>query len=212
MSNASKRSVYRAIPAVEVRTMNTAPFWRKCSSCKKAIAYEGRFFRCSVSTCNAKRTSYVFCSMPCWSAHVPTMGHRNPWAEDDRAPSQEEARRQEEASAPSRERRERNSSGAHITTAASAGAERTVRRRLSQHLPSSATENDSTLSTGQHVPHDVLVVVSKLKAYIRARSECNTSASVNEALSDIIREQCDLAMKRALADGRSTVMDRDFKA
>ena len=69
---------------------------------------------------------------------------------------------------------------------------------------------DIKLSSGQDVPEDVLVVVSKLKAYIRARSDCNTSASVNAALSDIIREHCDRAMKRALADGRSTVMDRDF--
>jgi hypothetical protein len=164
-----------------------------------------------VSTCNAKRTAYVFCSMPCWSAHVPTMGHRNPWAEDERAPNHEEAQRQEEASAPSPNRPAPGSTGERTTTTDGAGAERTLRRRLAPHLSVPVSEPNSTLSAGQHVPHDVLVVVSKLKAYIRARSDCKTSASVNEALSDIIREHCDLAMKRALADGRSTVMDRDFR-
>ncbi|MBJ93855.1 MAG: hypothetical protein CMP23_05185 [Rickettsiales bacterium] len=61
------------------------------------------------------------------------------------------------------------------------------------------------------MPRETLVVVSKLKAYIRARSDCNTSASVNEILSDLIRAHCDQAMERALADGRTTVMDRDFR-
>ena len=57
---------------------------------------------------------------------------------------------------------------------------------------------------------NVLVVVSKAKAYILARSGCKTSASVNDALSDIIRSQCDRAMSRAMAEGRGTIMGRDF--
>ena len=80
-----------------------------------------------------------------------------------------------------------------------------------QQANSASTSSGVHLKTEDGVPHDVLIVVSKVKAYIRARSDCNTSASVNEALSDIIRAQCDQAMKRAIADGRSTVMDRDFE-
>lgn len=61
------------------------------------------------------------------------------------------------------------------------------------------------------VPHEVLVVVSKLKAYIRARSGMNTSDAVSEVLSNHIRELCDRAIAQASSDGRKTVLDRDFK-
>lgn len=57
---------------------------------------------------------------------------------------------------------------------------------------------------------EVLVVASKLKDYIRARSGMNTSASVLDRLSQIIRLQCDKAIERAQSDQRKTVMDRDF--
>jgi histone H3/H4 len=58
---------------------------------------------------------------------------------------------------------------------------------------------------------DVLVVVSKLKNYIRARSGMNTAGNVAPKLSDLVRSLCDQAIERARADGRKTVMDRDFE-
>lgn len=60
------------------------------------------------------------------------------------------------------------------------------------------------------IPHDILVVASKLKDYIRAKSGLNTSANVLDRLSDIIRLQCDKAIERAISDNRKTLMDRDF--
>jgi hypothetical protein len=57
---------------------------------------------------------------------------------------------------------------------------------------------------------DVLVVVSKLKNYIRARSGLNTSGNVASVLSEIVRRECDQAIEKAKSDGRKTVMDRDF--
>jgi histone H3/H4 len=57
---------------------------------------------------------------------------------------------------------------------------------------------------------EVLVVASKVKAYIRAKSGMNTSASVMDALSARVRRLADEAIARAQADGRKTVMDRDF--
>ncbi len=57
---------------------------------------------------------------------------------------------------------------------------------------------------------EVLVVASKVKSYIRARSSMNTSATVLDALSNKIRGLCDEAIERAKTDGRKTVMDRDF--
>ena len=59
------------------------------------------------------------------------------------------------------------------------------------------------------VPNEVLIVVSKVKAYIRARSGMNTSDAVAEALSDLVRKAADQAIATAKADGRKTVMARD---
>jgi hypothetical protein len=57
---------------------------------------------------------------------------------------------------------------------------------------------------------EILVVVSKLKNYIRSASGMNTAGSVAPKLSDIICTLCDQAIEKARADGRKTVMDRDF--
>ena len=58
---------------------------------------------------------------------------------------------------------------------------------------------------------EVLVVVSKLKNYIREASGMNTAGNVAPLLSDKIRQMCDQAIERARADGRKTVKDRDFE-
>jgi histone H3/H4 len=63
---------------------------------------------------------------------------------------------------------------------------------------------------GGAAPEDVLIVASKLKAYVRAKSGMNTSDSVIKALSDTVRRHCDAAIERAKSEGRKTVMDRDF--
>jgi len=59
--------------------------------------------------------------------------------------------------------------------------------------------------------NEVLVVVSKLKAYVRSASGMNTAGNVAPKLSDIIRRLCDEAIERARSDGRKTLMDRDFE-
>jgi len=51
-------------------------FWRKCSTCKKEIPYRGLYYVCSVSTCQTKSRNYIFCSVPCWDAHIPVERHR----------------------------------------------------------------------------------------------------------------------------------------
>ena len=60
------------------------------------------------------------------------------------------------------------------------------------------------------VPQEVLVVASRLKEYIQARAGMNTSAQVMDVLSDHLRILCDRAVENARAEGRKTVMDRDF--
>ena len=57
---------------------------------------------------------------------------------------------------------------------------------------------------------DVLIVVSKLKKYVRDRSGMNTSDAVTQVLSDHVRELCREAIRQAGQDGRRTVLDRDF--
>jgi len=62
----------------------------------------------------------------------------------------------------------------------------------------------------QETPRETLVVASKLKNYIRAKSGMNTAANVMDALSERVRELCDQAIENARGDGRKTVRDRDF--
>jgi len=56
---------------------------------------------------------------------------------------------------------------------------------------------------------EVLVVASKVKAYIKKESGFNTSATVIDALSKIVERECKKAIERTKEDKRKTVMDRD---
>ena len=58
---------------------------------------------------------------------------------------------------------------------------------------------------------EVIVVVSKLKKYIKEKANMSTAANVAPAISDKIRALCDQAIESAKGDGRKTVMDRDFE-
>ena len=162
--------------------------FKVCSTCKKPIAFEGAYYRCSVSTCNRKRTGLFFCSVSCWDAHVPMMRHRDAWAEKAVAPSRESfmAELAEERAEEAREEE-------------SKVAEEERARRI-------VGLSDDGL------PKDVLVVVSKLKAYVKARSGMSTSDGVVDALSAHLRKLCDQAIQHAATAGRRTVMDRDFEA
>lgn len=57
---------------------------------------------------------------------------------------------------------------------------------------------------------EVLVVASKIKNYIRGKSQMNTSSAVMEALTRRVEMLCDSAIENARREGRKTVMDRDF--
>ena len=58
--------------------------------------------------------------------------------------------------------------------------------------------------------NEVLIVVSKLKNYIKTTADMNTSGNLAPALSNIVRQLCERAIQNAQNDGRKTVMDRDF--
>lgn len=57
---------------------------------------------------------------------------------------------------------------------------------------------------------EVLIIASRLKEYVTARADFNTSASVMEVLSDHVRIVTDRAIDNARAEGRKTLLDRDF--
>jgi hypothetical protein len=70
----------------------------------------------------------------------------------------------------------------------------------------------TSASTGkQQMPREVLIIASRLKEYIQARADMNTSAGVMDVLSDHVRIISERAIENARADGRKTVLDRDFE-
>ncbi len=86
-------------------------------------------------------------------------------------------------------------------------------REQSEEAAKVAPRNvNSETTMSNDTPEDILIVASKLKQYIKARSGMNTSDNVMAALSDIVRRLCDEAIREAGRDDRRTVMDRDFKS
>lgn len=163
-------------------------FWKHCSTCKKELPFRARYHACNVSTCNRGHTALAFCSVECWDSHVPLLRHRDAWAVEKNAPSREEWEREQTEEVLATERREARASAPAATPTPTP-------------LPHVAPSD---------LPHDVLIVVSKLKAYVRARSGMNTSDGVVDVLSDKVRELCDRAIEKAAEAGRKTVLDRDF--
>lgn len=147
-------------------------YWRKCSTCKKEIAFNSTYQKCSVSTCRKN----VYCSVTCWDVHNPIMNHKSAWAEEEKAPSKE---------------------------ASIAEQKREPKRIIVSNSKPSTQQNSN-------YPKDILIVASKLKAYVKERYDMNTSAGVMDKLSDLVRELADQAVSNAKNEGRKTLMDRDF--
>jgi histone H3/H4 len=87
-----------------------------------------------------------------------------------------------------------------------------VEQRAPSHEPPAPQSNpkESTVTQSSNPNDEILVVVSKLKAYIKTKADMNTSGEVLDYLSDKLRALCDQAIQKARADGRKTVMARDF--
>jgi hypothetical protein len=127
------------------------------------------------------------------------MRHREAWAEEQRSPTREEW-------------------GAHAAAPSARPASAPKNTGApSDTDPAPDDEDDVSdhpaggdLSLAADVAREILIVASKLKKYIRARSGMNTSDSVMDVLSARVRSLCDDAIVRAHEDGRKTVMDRDF--
>ena len=160
--------------------MTDATQWRRCSACKNSIGFGSKYWVCNVSTCNRKRTALVFCSVTCWEVHLPGANHRESWAEERMAPAHSES----------------------ATGSADTGRGRAGTRRIVREAPAPSIESDAT--------EEILIIASRLKDYIRARSGFNTSERVLAPLSAIVRRVCDAAIANAIRDERKTVLDRDI--
>ncbi len=156
-------------------------FYRNCSFCKKPIALATRYYVCSVSTCQRNATNFAFCSVDCWDAHLPTYRHKDAWAEERMSPR----------------------------SAAEAEAQAPTPNVPHTKLKESPMSEETPKAEGS-ASEDVLIVASKLKAYIRAKSGMNTSSNVVDVLSGKVRKLADQAIAKAQSEGRKTVMDRDF--
>ena len=163
-----------------------ATFWKKCSSCKKPIAFGQKYYLCSVSTCTSERTGYVFCTVGCFEVHLPGARHKDAAAIENYAPK----------------------TGASGSSPAQANLQRDPTRKIIS-TPSTGAPMTSGSSQTQ-VKKEILIVASRLKDYIQAKGDMNTSSSVMDFLSDYVRVIADRAIDNARAEGRKTVMDRDL--
>jgi hypothetical protein len=174
--------------------------WLLCSACRKPIRFGATHFVCSVSTCNRDRTRLVFCSVSCWDA----------WAVEERAPARgqaaREARHEPVPRAPAPPPVARPPVALPLARPSAAPAAAPPRPAA----VGSVTAHAGGPALSNHFDHDdVMVVVSKVKKYIRERSGMNTSDAVAEALGAHVRKVCDDAIRNAVRDGRKTVLDRD---
>ena len=176
-----------------------AETWRKCNACKNPIPFHAKYWACSVSTCNRPRTGYVFCTVSCWDSHIADARHRDAWADEKYAPSKEAWDRELAANpepAPAAPK--------PVATQGSAP----VRRVVCDASPTTAAVVEGNVKLAD-AEREMLIVVSKLKKYIKDRSGMNTSDSVADVLSEHVRAICDDAIRAAARAERKTVLDRD---
>jgi hypothetical protein len=153
--------------------------WRKCSTCKKDISLGAKYYECSVSTCTGQRTGYVFCSVSCWEVHLPGARHRDAGAVEKKAPMHAAPAVSETPTSSVAPVSSTNNSPRRIIVGAG-----------------TMTPPQLTGSGKSAMEAEVLVVVSKMKQYIRDISEMNTSEDVNQMLSNLVREACRRAIER----------------
>lgn len=176
--------------------------WKRCSSCKKEIPFQSTYYVCSVSTCTRKRTGFSFCSVECWETHLPMMRHREAWAVEETAPTRAEW----EAGGDDDDGSEAPSRAGSAPSRVSAPAESDAPRR--RRVVETGAAPPAAVGAA---PREVLVIASRLKVYVKQRFGMNTSDGVLDPLSDHIRALCHRAAENARAEGRKTLLDRDFE-
>jgi hypothetical protein len=188
--------------------------WLKCTECKKDIPFGGHHYVCSVSTCKRSKFRLVFCSPTCWDSHLSSVRHRDAWAEDAVAPTREVWARELAAegasptpSAPAP--RPTPAPKPAPAPAPSPSPSPVTRRVVGDASPSTATTLEGA-KLAEVRDRDILIVVSKMKKYIKERSGMNCSDAFADVLSDHVRALCDEAIRSATRNERKTVLDRDL--
>lgn len=150
--------------------------------------------------------------MTCWDAHVPTMSHRpGVWAIEERAPEPAAVPPESPARATASPPVERGVSPAgggaperRPTPVAAAAADR-------RSAPTAVAPERRIVPTPEPARDEVLIIASRLKEFVKEEADFNTSAEVLEVLSDLVRRETRDAIRNARAEGRRTVMARDFR-
>lgn len=191
-----------------------AETWMKCTECRTEIAYGATYWQCSVSTCNRSRMPLYFCSVVCWDSHLSTVRHRDAYAVEVKAPTKEAWAREQaanppEAARPAPQTPDRPATSAAPSAPAVSAGSAPVRRVVGDASPSTAAAVEGNVKLADVADKDILIVVSKLKKYIKDRSGFNTSDAVADQLSEHVRAICDEAIRAAARDERKTVLDRD---
>ena len=178
--------------------------WRRCSACKNPILHRATYWVCNVSTCNRKRTGMAFCTVSCWEVHLPIANHREAWAVEEKAPasgSYVQEQQQGSSRVPARQAPRPAPSRPPVESVSRSAGKRDE--------PVPARQAPPSERTAEKMEQEVLVVISKMKEYIRWKSGFSTSDRVAGPLSNILRKACDEAIAAAERDERKTVLDRD---
>jgi hypothetical protein len=165
-----------------------------------------------------------FCSVVCWDSHLSVVRHRDAYAVEVKAPTKDAwARDQAESAAqpapraqlstPDRPGAQSGIQASRPMPTAPTPASVTTRRVVGDGSISppaaTAAADEGTATLSDTFDREVLIVVSKMKKYIKDRSGFNCSDAVAEYISDHVRAVCDEAIRAAGRDERKTVLDRD---
>jgi len=144
------------------------------------------------------------------------MNHRESWAIEKKAPSKDQwiqatldpSSQKAKRKAPEKKPIPQEEKPRTTKVLLRRGGETRIKTQ-SQPLPQERA-TPPTPSPQNSNNQEVLVVASKLKAYIREKSGMSTSDGVLKALSHHIRRWADEAIISAQRNERKTVLDRDF--
>ena len=197
--------------------------WLKCSACKDDIDFETVHWVCSVSTCNRRSMRLVFCSVSCWDSHVAMLRHRDAWAVEARSPTAAVWAKEVAAAAGGGSGGGGGESSPAALTSRGAvpltpppvapatrivvGAAVGVGAAAAGAVGAAGAVTEVTLHDAGE--REMLIVISKMKKYIKDRSGFNCSDAVGDVLSEHVRAICDEAIRAAGRDDRKTVLDRD---
>jgi hypothetical protein len=212
-----------------------ADVWKKCTECRTDIPFGATYQQCSVSTCNRARMPLVFCSVVCWDSHLSSVRHRDAGAIEAKAPSKAQWEKElaemppekpappptADKPPPPRAPAPTPMAGTGVVAGVARRSDETRpnlvppmpaadgQRRVVTTTPTPAPTSDGSVVLSDVEDKDVLIVVSKLKKYIKDRSGFNTSDQIVDLLSDHVRAICDEAIRAAARNDRKTVLERD---